>query len=157
VTARRRGLVIAMVGVAIALVGAAIYLFSRAPTSTPRSTQILPTPSAAPSTSMRVVSKDLNIDLAIVEGDGWSVPYNRAAHYPGMKLPGESGRSMLYAHALAGMFGPLTRARVGQEVDILRSDQPTLRYVIKQLFTRWPPNDLTYTKPADHEVLVLLT
>lgn len=105
----------------------------------------------------RIRSSDLGIDLPISEGDGWTVAYNRAAHFPGMSWPGEKNRSMIYAHALPGMFGPLSHASTGQHVDIERPGQPTLHYVIRQYFPRWSPGDLKYTRPTDHEELILLT
>ena len=66
---------------------------------------------------------------------------------------------MLYAHAQAGMFGPLLSpgGKVGQHVDVTRPGQATLRYRISQFFPRWSPSDIRYTQPADHEELVLLT
>jgi len=120
-------------------------------------TPAFPTPSAQPSTGYRVVSKDLGIDLPIVPGDGWTVPLYKAASYPGMALPGHNGRSFLYAHAQTGMFAPLMQASVGQHVDIDRPGAPALHYVIRQYFPNWPPGDLRYLQPSDHDELVLLT
>ena len=108
-------------------------------------------------TGYRITSHDLGIDLPLVEGDGWTVPFFKAAHYPGMKLPGQNGRSLIYAHAQAGMFAPLYHAHPGQDVEIIRKGLPTLHYVIKRYFPKWSPSDLTYTRAGDHEELVLLT
>jgi LPXTG-site transpeptidase (sortase) family protein len=119
-------------------------------------TPLLPTPGTVPA-GYRVKSTDLGIDLPIVAGDGWTVPYYKAAVYPGMKMPGTGDRTMLYAHAQAGMFGPLSHAATGQHIDITRPGQPTLHYVITRYFPKWSPADLTYTKPLGHDELVLLT
>ncbi len=116
-------------------------------------------PSPGLDLGFRVKVIELGINLPVVEGDGWTVALYQAAHYPGMKLPGEGGRSMLYAHAQAGMFGPLLRpgGKVGQHVEVDRSGHPALHYVITQFFAGWPPSDTRYLQPADHEELVLLT
>ena len=116
-------------------------------------------PSPGPDLGFRVKVVELGINLPVVEGDGWTVALYQAAHYPGMKLPGEGGRSMLYAHAQAGMFGPLLHpgGKVGQHVEVDRPGHPALHYAITQFFANWPPSDIRYLQPADHEELVLLT
>src|SRR5438270_2691130 len=89
-----------------------------------------------------------NISLPIVQGDGSSVPYYRAAHYPTTAWPGDGGRSFLYAHAQYGppiMFGPLLNeversggARTGIDVYVDRPGQSSLHYQIKQWYPAWP-------------------
>ena len=105
----------------------------------------------------RVQVPSLGIDLAIVEGDGVTAPLNLAAHYPGMKWPGEGGRSLIYAHGRVGMFGPLFRAHAGQEVVVPRQDAPPLKYVITSVDDKWPATDLSVLQPTGHEEMVLLT
>lgn len=116
-------------------------------------------PSPGPDLSFRVKVIELGINLPVVEGDGWTVALYKAAHYPGMKLPGQGGRSMLYAHAQTGMFGPLLHpgGKVGQHVEVDRPGLPALRYTIAQFFPNWPPSDIRYLQPGDHEELILLT
>jgi LPXTG-site transpeptidase (sortase) family protein len=106
---------------------------------------------------LRVVLPELGIDLPIVEGDGQDVPLYKAAHYPSMAWPGQGNRSMLYAHARPGMFEPLFKARVGQHIEVRRSNGTVLKYTISEFFPRWPDADLKYLQPTDHEELVLLT
>ncbi|MDQ6877294.1 MAG: sortase [Candidatus Dormibacteraeota bacterium] len=116
-----------------------------------------PPPGTAPVSLRRVRLPELGIDLPITEGDGRNAPLYQAAHYPGMKWPGEGGRSLIYAHARAGMFEPLFRAKVGQQVEVDRPDKPPLRYVIRQYYPRWPNTDTVWLRPTDHEQLILLT
>lgn len=122
-----------------------------------------PTPSAFPLNSgvqaVKVVLPELGIDLPVVPGDGFNAPLFKAAQMPGprLKLPGQGGRSMLYAHARTGMFGPLFQARVGQKVDVTLADGRVLHYTIKEYYPRWPSTDLRWLEPLDHEQLVLLT
>ena len=147
----------------VLLVGIAGYLWWRpgprvalrppAPLISPQ----FPTPGTASLAGYRVVSADLKIDLPLVDGDGWSVPFYTAALYPGMKPPGDGDRSMLYAHARQGMFATLANAHVGEKVDVVRPHRATVHYVIKQVFLKWSPSDLTYTLPLGHDELVLLT
>jgi LPXTG-site transpeptidase (sortase) family protein len=113
-------------------------------------------PAAAP-LAYRIVIPDLNVDLPLVEGDGLNVPLYKAALYPGLKAPGEGGRSLIYAHARPGMFGPLFNARVGEVITIERAGGPELKYAITRYVARWPSNDASVLQPSDHEELVLLT
>jgi LPXTG-site transpeptidase (sortase) family protein len=106
--------------------------------------------------NLRVSVPELNIDLPVVEGDGYDAPLYQAAHYPGMAWPGEGGRSVIYAHARKGMFGPLFAARVGQHVQV-SAPQGTRKYVVTEYYPRWPITDLKWLRPADHEELILIT
>ncbi len=116
-----------------------------------------PTPTEASHPGVRIDVPELRIDLPVVEGDGFNAPLYQAAHYPGMPWPGEGGRSVIYAHARAGMFGPLFGARVGEHVDITRPGGPALHYVIREYYPRWPITDLRWLRPGDHEEVVLVT
>jgi LPXTG-site transpeptidase (sortase) family protein len=108
-------------------------------------------------TGVRVRLPQLGIDLPVVEGNGVDAPLFKAAHYPGTTWPGEGGRSVIYAHARVGMFGPLFGARVGQEVQVASPNGPIRRFVIQQYYPRWPVTDLAWLRPGDHEQLVLIT
>lgn len=122
-------------------------------------------PSLAPTSSslaarhdgLRIKLPELKVDLPVVEGDGYDAPLYKAAHYPGMPWPGEGGRSLIYAHARTGMFGPLFSARVAEHVEIVAPDGSSRKYVIKEYYPRWPVTDIKWLRPADHEQLVLLT
>jgi hypothetical protein len=115
----------------------------------------------------RVRMPEFGIDLPIVQGDGSTVPYFRAAHYPTTAWPGSGGRSFLYAHAQYGppvMFGPILNeadrsggGRTGLDVWVDRPGQPSLHYAIRQWYPAWPYTDLTWLQPTNHEELVLMT
>jgi LPXTG-site transpeptidase (sortase) family protein len=110
-----------------------------------------------PPLGMRIRIVDLGINLPVVEGDGWNAPLYKAATYPGLKRPGEQGRSVIYAHALPGMFGPLFKAKEGQLIHIDRADGVTLNYQIKQYFPHWSSIDIRWLQPGTQEELVLVT
>jgi LPXTG-site transpeptidase (sortase) family protein len=103
----------------------------------------------------------LNIDLPLVQGDGFSVPYYKVAHYPTMPWPGEGKRSFVYAHAQYGppiMFGPLLgHNATGKDVYVDRGGRSALHFVIKQYYAAWPITDTRWLQPADHEELILMT
>lgn len=162
----------------VAVIATAVAVFSLAPKQPGATRPVaetrpiiadtdLPTavPALAPPTAAAVVAKegshikvpDLGIDLEIVQGDGVNAPLYKAAHYPTLPWPGEGGRSLIYAHARVGMFGPLWGAHVGQEVDVSTADGRQLKYKITQYFPRWPDTDLSILQNVNHEEIVLLT
>ena len=106
---------------------------------------------------LRVKVPALGIDLEIIQGDGVNAPLYKAAHYPTLPWPGQGGRSLIYAHARPGMFGPLFGGRVGQEVDIAEPNGTVLRYTIDKYYPSWPVTNLSILNNVSHEELVLLT
>jgi LPXTG-site transpeptidase (sortase) family protein len=116
-----------------------------------------PSPTPVSHEGLRVKVPEIGIDLPIVEGDGYNAPLYRAAHYPGTPWPGEGGRSVIYAHARVGMFGPLFGARVGERIEITRQDGSVRTYIIRQYFPHWSVTDLSWLRPGDHEEVVLIT
>ncbi len=166
---RLRQALIVLIIVALLLMGLVLLLNQSRTASRPLTTapiinpNLFPSagllPSPGPDLGFRVKVTELGINLPVVEGDGWTVALYKAAHYPGMKLPGQGGRSMLYAHAQAGMFGPLLHpgGKVGQHVEVDRAGLQPLRYTITEFFSDWPPSDIRYLQPGDHEELILLT
>jgi LPXTG-site transpeptidase (sortase) family protein len=164
ITRRRLAIVAVVAGVLLVLLGIILWWIwghskpeARLPDPQPIISGSFPTPPSGP--EYRVKVDELSIDLPVVEGDGWNVALFVAAHYPGMKQPGEGGRSLLYAHARAGMFGPLLRpgGKVGDHVEVFRPNRPTLRYVMTKIYPRWPSTDTSILKPNPTEQLVLLT
>jgi sortase A len=105
----------------------------------------------------RVQVPALGIDLPVVMGDGWDAPLYKAAIYPGLGFPGDGQRSVVYAHARTGMFGPLFHAQVGQRVEVLRPGRTALAYIVRQYFAHWPSTDLRWLKPQAGEELILVT
>lgn len=116
----------------------------------------LPTPQVDHG-DLRIKVAEVGIDLPVVEGDGYNAPLYKAVHYPGTSWPGEGGRSVIYAHARAGMFGPLFGAGAGMHIEITGPAGVVQRYVVTQYFARWPVTDLRWLRPGDHEEIVLTT
>jgi LPXTG-site transpeptidase (sortase) family protein len=122
-------------------------------------TSVIPAPSnpVIPPEGLRIRVVDLGIDLPIVAGDGWDAPFYKAATYPGLGLPGSGVRSVIYAHARAGMFGPLFNGKVGERVEIDRPDGASLQYAITEFYRSWPATDVRWLQPLAQEQLVLVT
>jgi LPXTG-site transpeptidase (sortase) family protein len=121
-------------------------------------TIISPQPAVRPSPAgYRVRVDELKIDLPVVQGDGKVPPLLMAAEEPGMKKPGEGGRSMLYAHARKGMFGSLYQARVGEHVEVTTTDGRVIKYLVTQVNLGVRATDLSWLKQVDHEQLLLET
>ena len=129
-------------------------LISADPSASPAES---PSATVTPVDGMRIQVPELGIDLPVVPGDGVNAPLYKAVLDPFLAQPGSGHRSMIYAHAQTGMFGPLFNTRVGEHVVIRRPNQPDLNYVITEYFARWPVNDLSPLKPVDQEQLVLVT
>lgn len=111
----------------------------------------------------RIKIPQLGIDLPLVRGDGTNVPLFKAAIHPALSPPGDGVRSMIYAHAQTGMFGPLLAAAqagtggVGDSVEVDRADGKVLHYVIRQFYPRWSIRDTRWLQPVSHEELILVT
>jgi sortase (surface protein transpeptidase) len=126
-----------------------------APTPTPTAT---PEPAPVVEVGLRIKIPDLGINLQIIEGRGLEPDYGYADHYPGMKWPGQGGRSFIYAHAQPGMFGALLASgRVGQRVEIDQPNGTVLHYTISSYTRNWPVTDASILLPTDHEELILYT
>src|ERR1700682_1580768 len=86
---------------------------------------------------MRIKVPALAIDLPVVPGDGVNAPLYKAALDRRLAVPGEHKRALIYAHPRPGMFESLSRAAVGQKIEIARRGAPPLRYVIREYYTNW--------------------
>lgn len=103
----------------------------------------------------------LNVDLPLVQSEGLSVPWAKAAQLSTMPWPGHSKRSFVYAHAQYGppiMFGPLLgHNATGVDVYVDRGARSTLHYVIRQYYAAWPISDTQWLQQANREELILMT
>jgi LPXTG-site transpeptidase (sortase) family protein len=106
---------------------------------------------------MRIKIPALAIDLPVVPGNGTDAPLLKAALDLRLAVPGQGKRSLIYAHPRPGMFETLSRAAVGQKIEIDRSGAPPLRYVIRQYYPRWPASDVSWLDPLGKEQLILET
>jgi LPXTG-site transpeptidase (sortase) family protein len=171
VTGRRGLAAAALLGLAVVLAASGLWLNANRSASAPSlpapepqaiispdAYRVFPTAATSvPHEGLRVQLPQLDIDLPIVDGDGFNAPLNKAAHYPGLAWPGERGRSVIYAHARPGMFGPLFNAKVGETVQITNDSGDARRYTITEYYSHWPIRDLKWLQRSDQEQLVLVT
>ena len=142
---------------AAARMGPTAHIISPPPPPSAAPSQTPTPPPPVPRDGLRIRMPEIGIDLPIVEGDGYDAPLYKAAHYPGTTWPGEGGRSVIYAHARVGMFGPLFGGRVGQHIDIAAPNGEVRHYTVREYYPRWPIADTRWLQPGDHEQVLLIT
>jgi LPXTG-site transpeptidase (sortase) family protein len=105
----------------------------------------------------RIKIPRLDINLAIVEGDGIDAPIGKAAHFPGSAWPGDGSNIYIYGHARTGMFITLWQARVGDQVELDLVDGTSRTYVVTKVLPRVPWDAMQYLDPTPKEQLTLQT
>ena len=106
--------------------------------------------------TVRLVIPAGNIDLAVVQGDGVTVPLHLAVHYPGTDQPGGGSNALYYAHAQPGMFQGLYRLHIGDAIDAVRSDGTTVHYKASA-FEKVAYDDRAVLNPTPYDEITLLT
>lgn len=106
--------------------------------------------------TVRLQAPTGGIDLAVVQGDGITVPLNLAVHYPGTDQPGGGGNALFYAHARPGMFQGLYRLHKGDAITAIRADGSALQYHVAAL-EYVPYNDLSVLQQTPYDEITLLT
>jgi LPXTG-site transpeptidase (sortase) family protein len=99
----------------------------------------------------------LDIDLAIIDGDGIDAPMGKAAHYPGSAWPGDGSNIYIYGHAQKGMFLTLWQARVGDTIELDLVDGTSRNYVVTEVLPKVPWDAMAYLAPTPTEQLSLQT
>jgi LPXTG-site transpeptidase (sortase) family protein len=135
------------------------------PSSATASVSGPPTATAPPRipAGYRVQIPRLAIDLPIEEGDiqrdtvVHDTPESFAFHLPGTAIPASGSNCYLYAHARRGMFLSLWNAKEGDEVFISTPDGRALRYLVREVHPRVPPDDVSWIQPTPSERLTLQT
>jgi LPXTG-site transpeptidase (sortase) family protein len=109
----------------------------------------------APATAVRL--DRLGIDVALVEGDGVSVPDDAAAHYPGTAWPGEGSNTFIYGHAREGHFLELWGVRTGDLIEVDMADGTVADYQVTEIHPVVAWDALEYLHPTSTEQLTLQT
>ena len=99
----------------------------------------------------------LDIDLAIIEGDGIDAPIGKAAHYPGSAWPDGGSNIYIYGHAREGMFITLWNARVGDRIELDLVDGTTRTYVVAKILPKVPWDAVEHLAPTPTEQLTVQT
>lgn len=108
---------------------------------------------------LRITITALGIDLPVKEAkvvNGyWEVFPDVAAFGLGSAYPEENGNQVIFAHAREGLFLPLRRAKVGQEVTVFTKDK-WYSYKIKEI-KEVLPSQIEVIAPTKEAVLTLYT
>ena len=112
-------------------------------------------PFALPVANIRM--RRIGIDLPVLEGDGYRVPDDAAAHFPDTAWPGEGSNTYLYAHAREGMFLELWQTRTGDLVEMEMADGVTIDYRVTEIHPVVEWDALEYLASTDAETLTLQT
>jgi LPXTG-site transpeptidase (sortase) family protein len=110
---------------------------------------------ALPATSVRM--RRLGIDLPLVEGDGYRVPDDALAHYPGSAWPGDGSNMYVYGHAREGHLLELWRVRTGDLVEVGMADGTTIGYEVSEIHPLVDWDALGYVNATDREIITLQT
>ncbi len=121
-----------------------------------------PPASAAPTAEAgvradRIRIARLDIDLAVIEGDGIDAPIGKAAHYPGSAWPGGGSNIYIYGHARKEMLITLWNARVGDRIELDLVDGTSRTYVVAKILPKVPWDAVEHLAPTATEQLTLQT
>jgi LPXTG-site transpeptidase (sortase) family protein len=96
----------------------------------------------------KITVKDVGISLPIfpakVTNNQWEVTTKGASYLSSSPLPGNVGNSIIYAHNWESLFGHLTNAKIGDEVEVEYADKSKKTFVI------------TYTSVVSPDVSTIL-
>lgn len=113
--------------------------------------------SAAP---VRIAIPDLGINLPIFKSaiinHVWQTTDLGASYLTSSPLPGSKGNSIVYAHNWVSLFGPLQRAKVGQEVTVTYPNGTKKTFVIAYT-SIVSPDQSTILAPTRDERLTMYT
>jgi LPXTG-site transpeptidase (sortase) family protein len=106
--------------------------------------------------TVRLIMPSIHIDIAVVQGNGVTVPMYLAVHYPGTDQPGGGSNALFYAHAQPGMFQAIYNLHKGDQIIAVRSDGTEVTYAVAvEEYVSY--NDLNVLKPTPYDQITLLT
>lgn len=107
----------------------------------------------------RIIIPRLNIDLPVVEAkvvDGyWELSENSASFGLGSAFLGDSGNSVIFAHARPNLFGPLKNINSKDKIYLL-TKKHFFSYEVSEIKTVYP-NQTEVVGPTNDERLTLFT
>ncbi len=121
----------------------------------PQASEAPTTEAGIPAARIRIAR--LDIDLAIIEGDGIDAPIGKAAHYPGSGWPDGGSNIYIYGHAREGMLINLWNARVGDRIELDLVDGTTRTYVVAKILPKVPWDAVEHLAPTPTEQLTVQT
>lgn len=108
---------------------------------------------------VRIIIPKLDIDLPVVEakvvGGYWELSENTASFGLGSAYPGQSGNTVIFAHAREGLFLPLRQVEKDTSVYVLTDDR-WHRYKVTET-KLVSPKQVEVVSPTENEQLTLFT
>ena len=112
-----------------------------------------------PQPPVRILIPGINIDLPVVEAkviNGyWELSETSASHGVGSANPGQSGNTVIFAHAREGLFVSLRNIKTGDRIYLLTSGR-WYRYSVDTT-KLVSPDQTEVISPATDEILTLFT
>jgi LPXTG-site transpeptidase (sortase) family protein len=106
------------------------------------------------------ISVNKLINLPVVEAGKvngvWAISQSAANHVHGSAVPGEPGNIIIYGHNAGNIFGPLDKAKIGDQIVVRTGDAITHRYMVASVI--WvTPGHTELLSPTTIETLTLYT
>jgi sortase A len=117
----------------------------------------IPIPTPGPQQASRIVIPAINVDVPVVQGDGWEELKMGAGQRPGTANPGERGNVVISGHndVYGEIFRYLEDLNIGDEVSIYAGDTPHKYLVVAKMVV--DPTEVSLLEPTPNATLTLIT
>jgi sortase A len=117
----------------------------------------IPIPTPGPRQASRIIIPAIEIDVPVVEGDGWEELKMGAGHRIGSANPGERGNVVVSGHndVYGEIFRYLEDLNIGNEVIVYAGDTPYSYLVAAKMVVE--PTEVSLLEPTPNATLTLIT
>jgi sortase A len=117
----------------------------------------IPIPTPGPRQASRIVIPAIDVDVPVVEGDGWEELKMGAGHRVGSANPGERGNVVISGHndVYGEIFRYLEDVSIGDEVVVYAGDTPYRYLVAAKMLVE--PTQVSLLEPTPNATLTLIT
>jgi len=120
---------------------------------------LISAPSSAAEVPIQIIIPSLGLNLAItpasVVNGTWEVSDTAASFGTGSAVPGETGNTVVFAHARPGLFQPLRQLKVADSIFLLTASH-WYRYSVAEIF-EVTPDQTEVIYPSETPLLTLFT
>lgn len=117
----------------------------------------IPIPTPGPRQASRIAIPAIDVDVPVVEGDGWEELKMGAGHRIGSANPGERGNMVISGHndVYGEIFRHLEDLKMGDEVMVYAGDTPYRYLVVGRMIVE--PTEVSLLEPTPNATLTLIT
>lgn len=117
----------------------------------------IPIPTPGPEQATRIVIPAIDVDVPVVEGDGWEELKMGVGHHIGSANPGERGNMVVSGHndVFGEVFRHLGELMPGDEIIVYAGETP-YRYLVREKRTV-QPNEVSVMEPTTKATMTLIT